>query len=190
MKELILKPLGIADLLALGVLASVALVGLILRVIGISEESMKSNVAKPLGPYDREVPAPILAATVLIGLIAFSIVACFAYYPHPAETLEEVAMVRSEVFSAARSGNSEMGLHWIELWDDWSRRMEVATFLRTGSVRPYQRVQGYLLRKKLELLEHELEESPLEQEHVNHALMSLMETDDRWRTAFRPSTKK
>ncbi len=185
-KELILKPLGIADLLALGVLACVALAGLILRAIGISEDSFKTNAAKPLGSYDREVPAPVLAFTVLIGLIAFSVVACFAYYPHPSETLEEVAMVRSEVFSAARSGNAEMALHWIELWDDWSRRMEVATFLRTGRVRPYQRVQGYLLRKKLELLEHELEESPLEQEHVNHALQSLMETDDRWRTAFRP----
>ncbi len=188
-KELILKPLGIAELLATGVLAGVAMLGLLFRLVGLSEASIKPSAAAPLGKYDRVVPAPVLAFTVIIGLVAFSVVACFAYYPHPNETLEEIATVRSEVFSAARSGNAEQALHWIALWDDWSRRMEVATFMRTGKVRPYQRVQGYLLRKKLELLEHELEEVPLDREHTNRALNDLLSSDERWRTAFRPLKK-
>jgi hypothetical protein len=117
--------------------------------------------------------------------MVMSVVACFAYYPHPKESLAEIAAIRSEVFSAARSGNPEQALHWIELWDDWSRRLEVATFLRAGSVRPYQRMQGYIVRKKLELLEHSLEEANPNQKEVDQILFDLLRSDERWRTAFR-----
>jgi uncharacterized protein len=186
-REILVKPLSIAEFAAVAVLGVVAALGLLLRLLGISEKSFERETSQPIGAYDRIVPAPLLAGVVLVGLVAFSVVACFAYYPHPSESLDEIASVRGEVFSATRSGNAEQALHWIELWDDWSRRLEVATFLRTGRVRPYQRMQGYIVRKKLELLEHELEEEPLDQKDVNAAMMDLLESDKRWRTAFRPA---
>jgi uncharacterized protein len=186
-REALVKPLSIAEFAAVSVLSGLVALGLLFRLLRIHEERFHRDAAQSIGTYDRIVPAPLLAGVVLLGLIAFSVVACFAYYPHPSESLEEIASVRSEVFSAARSGNAEQALHWIGLWDDWSRRLEVATFLRSGHVRPYQRMQGYIVRKKLELLEHELEEEPLDQKHVNAVLMDLLESDNRWRTAFRPA---
>lgn len=189
-RDIVMKPLGIAEyagVLALGVAMAI---GLLFRLIGVQESWFRRDASQPLESYDRIVPAPVLAGVMLIGLVAFSIVGCFAYYPHPSETLSEIAAVRSEVFSAARSGHAEQALHWIELWDDWSRRLEVATFLRSGKVRPYQRIQGYIVRKKLELLEHELEEVPLDQKHVNAVLMDLLASDERWRAAFRPARKQ
>jgi hypothetical protein len=47
-------------------------------------------------------------------------------------------------------------------------------------------MQGYIVRKKLELIEHELEEPKLDQKKINDMLMDLLESDARWRDAFRP----
>jgi hypothetical protein len=184
------KQIGIAEVAGLASLGLVAVVGLLFRLFRIDENSVGKEAPRAIGNYDKILPGWVLAITVLLGLIAFSIVACFAYYPHPTESLAEIAAIRSEVFSAARSGNAEQALHWIELWDDWSRRLEVATYLRTGQVRPYQRMQGYIVRKKLELLEHELEEEPVDQEHVQSTLMSLLSSDVRWRKAFQMESSK
>ena len=184
--ELIKKPLGIAEYAGVASLALLAISGLLVRAIGWHEDQFKSEKPEDIASYDRIVPAPVLAVTILIGLVVFSIVGCFAYYPHPDETLKEIAAVRGEFYSAARSGNAEQALHWVDLWDDWGRRLEVATFLRTGEVRPYQRMQGYIVRKKLELLEHELEEPERDQKKINDMLTDLLESDSRWRDAFRP----
>jgi len=184
-KETLVKPIGIAEYAGLLGLALLAVFGLLMRLLGIHENAIGKNDTTLIAAYDRIVPGPVLAVTVLIGLVAFSGVACFAYYPHPKESLAEIAAIRSEVFSASRSGNAEQALHWLELWDDWSRRLEVATFLRTGTVRPYQQMQGFIVRKKMELLEHALEEEPMDQREVNDIMMSLLNSDVRWRDAFR-----
>ncbi len=185
-KEVALRPIGLPDLIGFAILSLVAVTGLLFRLSRIDENSWVSDGPKEIASYDRVVPASVLGITLLVGLIAMSVVACFAYYPDPPESLAELAAIRAEVSSAARSGNVKQAVHWIDLWDDWSRRLEVGTFLRTGEVRPYQRMQGYIIRKKLELLEHELEHDPLEIEEVHLALNSLLDSDIRWRAAFRP----
>ena len=135
--------------------------------------------------YDVIVPPVVLGGVMLVGLVVFSIVGCFAYYPHPDETLEEMRLARVEALSGATSGNAEHALYWIGVWDDWSRRLEVGVFLRKGEVRPYQRMQGYLLRKKLELLEHELEHDPLEPDEVRKVVNQLMVSSGRYVRAFK-----
>ena len=64
--------------------------------------------------------------------------------------------------------------------------MEVGTFIRTGQIRPYQRMQGYLIRKKLELLEHELEHDPFELEETQQVVRNILATNSRWVRSFRP----
>ena len=63
--------------------------------------------------------------------------------------------------------------------------MEVGTFIRTGQLRPYQRMQGYLIRKKLETLEHELEHDPFEPEEVKAVVKAIFDTNSRWVRSFR-----
>jgi hypothetical protein len=123
---------------------------------------------------------------MILGLIALSVVGCYAYYPSPSECLEELTIIRTEAFSSARAGNVDQALLWVERFEDWSRKLEVGTFLRHWEVRPYQRMQGYLVRKKLELLEHELEHDPYEQEEVNKAVTAMLDTDRRWRMSYSP----
>jgi hypothetical protein len=107
--------------------------------------------------FDRIVSPMLVGAVAIIGLIVMSVVGCFAYYPPPAETLKQMQIAKGEVLSSAISKDYEASLAWIPIWEEWSRKLEVGTFLRKFDLRPYQKMQTYLLRKQLELLEHELE---------------------------------
>jgi uncharacterized protein len=77
------------------VLASVAAIGLLLKPLDRffrvedwleSEASLRQNKR---GWLDANLSAPVLGGVALAGLVAFSIVGCFAYYPVPKEVFEE-----------------------------------------------------------------------------------------------------
>lgn len=106
---------------------------------------------------NRHVSSRLVGTICLGGLVAFSIVSCYAYYPAPDEVLEEMRLARTEVLSGAASGDFKRTLHWIPILDEWSRKLEVGYAIRYFQLRPYQQMQAFLLRKKLELLEHAVE---------------------------------
>lgn len=178
-----------ATLVGLGLL-----LGLAFRITGIDQESWSSNaVGEPQGNnqierMDRIVSPQTVGGTLLVGLVTISIVMCYAYYPSPEECLKEIRFVRADVLSASLSGDNDHAKFWIPRWDEWSRRLEVGTFLRRGHVTPYQRMQGYLIRKKLEVLEHELEHDHPDSREMRELVTDIMATDSRWVRAFRKST--
>ena len=108
--------------------------------------------------YDIEVPGPVLALVGLAGIVAMSIVGCFAYYPPPSEVLEELSVARTEVASAAISGNREHALHWIPVCESWNRRLVVGTYLRRWRVSDYHLMKSRLFQDRLEELEHAVED--------------------------------
>lgn len=198
LKEMMAKDLDIGETVSLSMMAVIAVVGLTLRMLKIDEawliktakpnslaSSLVSQQSGPRKGLDIVVPANVIGLTMFVGLIAMSMVACFAYYPSSKECLEEVQMARAECLSGANSGHTEHALFWLPVWEDWSRRIEVGTFLRHGEVRPYQRMQGYLIRKKLELLEHELEHDPFEAAETKKVVIDLLKADSRWVKSFR-----
>jgi len=184
-RETAFRQIQIFEWAGFWVLALFALFGTVFRYAKIDEQRFASDRPAEVASYDMVVPKSVLGFTMLVGLIALSVVGCFAYYPPAKVCLDEISVARGEAFTAVRSGHVDHALHWIEQIEDWSRKMEVGVFLRTGQLRPYQRVQGQLIRKKLELLEHELEHEPYDQEAVDEMLRQLLKTDHRWRNAFR-----
>ncbi len=188
-KAAITKQLDIAGLISLAVLAGLALIGVACRAFGIDAARLarvasQQLEAAPRPTLDLVVPRGVVGATMLGCLVALSVVACYAYYPSPQECLEEISLARTECLSAANSGDKDHALFWLPVWEEWSRRMEVGTFLRRGELRRYQSMQGYLIRKKLELLEHELEHDPYEPEEVEKVVRSIMRTNTRWVRSF------
>ncbi|TWT50925.1 putative permease [Rubripirellula amarantea] len=196
--EMVAKEMDISVIASLIVLGIVAVFGVLFRLLKIDEasliagakagsfaSSMQNEDAAPRRGLDIIVPPGVIGATMLAGLIALSVVACYAYYPSPDECLEEISMARAECLSAANSGQVDHALFWLPVWEDWSRRLEVGTFIRTGQIRPYQRMQGYLIRKKLELLEHELEHDPFEIEETREIVTDVLGTNSRWVRSFR-----
>lgn len=61
------------------------------------------------------------------------------------------------------------------MYDDWTRKLQVSLFLRGEELTPYRRAKADVLRDKLELLEHEVEDREVEESRklgmaVNRAL--------------------
>ncbi len=112
--------------------------------------------------FDVVVPGPVLGGIALLGLVVVSIVGCYAYYPPASEVAEEMVIAKAEAMSGALSGDVEHAKYWIEIYDDWSRKLEVGCFLRDGHLSDYHRAKAALLREKLELLKHEVEDREMD----------------------------
>lgn len=172
------KTIGLFDWVALSCLAAILLGGIFsntlarrwLEAIQTSESARDSTLESPPGAkgWDRSVSPKIVGFTCLAGLVAFSVVACYAYYPAPSEVLEEMRLARVDVLSGAASRDFERTLHWIPILEEWSRKLEVGSAMRSFELRPYQQMQAHLLRKKLELLEHATEHAVEATEQTQH----------------------
>jgi uncharacterized protein len=152
-------PFSLGPVLVLGGLIAA---GIVLRVVDPTQRleawlQRREHFASA-ARYDLVMPAPLVGAAVLAGIVALSIVGCFAYYPKQEEVFAEMKIVRAEAFYAAKKLDSRMADHQIGLWDKWSRRLEVGVFLRQWRLTEYQHVKARILREKLELLRHEVED--------------------------------
>ena len=132
-------------------------------------ERSKAPDSRAKSRFDITLPGPVLGGSALAGLVILSVVGCFAYYPAPEEVFKEMSIVRAEVLSAATSGHQKHALHFIPIWNDWTRKLEVGFFLRNGSLSPYRRMKATVFRDRLEFLKHAAEEGDREEarEYVN-----------------------
>ena len=131
---------------------------------------------------DIIVPGPVLGFLSLAGLIAFSIVGCFAYYPAPDECLEAMVDTRISALSGAQTMNPTETKYWAERYDDWTRKLEVGAYLRHGELSDYHRWKARLVREQLELLEHEVEDN--EKEEVSRLIPRIFRSHMRMKRAF------
>lgn len=133
--------------------------------------------------WDIVVPGPVLAIVGLLTIIAGSVVGCFAYYPAPAEALEELKLANTEVLSAALSGKSEVALHWIPICEGWNRRLQVGTYLRYGRLSDYHRMKARVFQERLEVLEHMItDRDPLDE--IRKQVADTSRTFGRLSSAF------
>jgi len=127
---------------------------------------------------DIVLPGPVLGGIALVGLIGVSVLGCYIYYPPPSEIFEEMGIINVEVASAASSRNWDTALYWIPIYDDWTRKLQVSMFLRGEQLTPYRRAKANVLRDKLELLEHEVEDQEVDEARqlgiaVNRAFLRI-----------------
>jgi uncharacterized membrane protein YraQ (UPF0718 family) len=140
------------------------------------------------GRGDIIVPGPVLGVLALSGMIALSVVGCFAYYPSPDECLDAMDDARIGALSAALSMDAEETKYWSERYDDWTRKMEVGTRLRHGELSDYHRWKARILRQQLEILEHEVEDK--EREEVSKLIAQIARSHRRMAYAFRNELTK
>ena len=156
--------LGLHEVVAAFALAALMLIGVTLRTCdrrGRLEawlERVPPTVESRAGGFDFVVPGWAVGGCMALGIVAFSVVGCFAFYPPPAEVFEEMRIAKAEALSAATSGEREQAEHWLAICDDWTRKLQVGVYLRKGSLSDYHRMKARVLREKLELLEHEVAE--------------------------------
>lgn len=164
----------------------VALIGVLLNILDRQRqieawlESQTKIVER--SRFDIVIPGSALGGLALVGLVVVSIFGCYAYYPPPEEVLEEMKIAKAEALGAALSGDEVHSKYWIEICDDWSRKLEVGTFLRDWQLSDYHRIKARIFREQLELLEHEVEDN--EPEEVRKLVAKIGRTQIRLTTAF------
>ena len=152
------------EIAALSAVACLFVFGSILRVWDPGhrlEEALATTVEDPASSegswLNATVPGPVLGITAILGLIAFSVVGCFVYYPAPDQTLEDMRYVKADALSYASSKNVEKAAKSIEVYDDLTRKLQVGYYLRHWQLTEYQQAKARVLRGRLEQLKDILE---------------------------------
>jgi len=187
--------LQIHEIVGFGLLAVLLLMGIGLKVLdrywvienwlNSGLQSSDSNRPARSGPaWDIVVPGPVLALVGFLGIVATSIVGCFAYYPKVTETIEELKIAKTEALAAALSRDVDAAEHWISITQSWNRRLQVGVYLRRWELSPYHRMKSRILEDRLEELDHMLEnEDP--QESVSAQISAVSQATVRLINAYR-----
>jgi uncharacterized membrane protein YraQ (UPF0718 family) len=195
---------------ALGLLAGLAVAGAALAVFdpqkslearlergpvaagGLAEPPAGGLAEPPAGGLARRrsldvvVPAPVLGAVLLGGLVALSVVAAYLYYPDLPTCLEDLRFVESEAHSAALAGDRRRTEVWIAAWEDLIRRTEVGIWIRRGSVSREMTAAAEALRERIEALEHAvLDPDEIDRDQVTALLKEVLAAGRGHRDALR-----
>jgi hypothetical protein len=108
----------------------------------------KTGTARP--KWDVTIPGPVLGGLAIVGLIAFSVIGAFVYYPDRDQCLKDMVVLRTEAQVAVMTGQTADATRAIEEWDLVSRKLEVGVFLRTWRLAGEQSAAGEELREALE----------------------------------------
>jgi uncharacterized membrane protein YraQ (UPF0718 family) len=100
--------------------------------------------------WDVDVPGPVLGAVAIVGLIVFSVIGAFVYYPERKQCIDEMAALNAEAAVAVNTNRPADAMRNLEEWDLVSRKLEVGVFLRTWQKTPEQGEAGERLREALE----------------------------------------
>ncbi len=177
------------EVIGLGCVAMLVATGALLSVVdphrGI-EQSL-ANASRVAAEGERSllnttVPGPVLGAVAIIGLVALSIVGCFVFYPPPAETLEEMHMVRADALTAALSRDVEQATKSIARYDDLTRKLQVGHYLRNLQIDEFQQARARVLRGRLEQLKDVVEAG--EYDRVRGLTSAITKAHRRLREAF------
>lgn len=116
---------------------------------------------RPKSIWNRNVPGPVLGLAAILGLVVFSVVALYIYYPDPKQGFDEIVRVRADAITAVRSGHKEEAIRQIQHWDLLTRKVQVGVFIRTGRMDPETSKATEDLRERLEELRDALLENDL-----------------------------
>lgn len=179
------------ELAGAAMLACLALLGMGLRWLDqrwvietwLNQRSEQAADATP-PVWDIVVPGPVLAGIGFLVIVGCSIAGCYAYYPSPEESLEELNLAKTEALGSALSGEYPHALHWIPICESWNRRLQVGAYLRHGHLSDYHRMKARVFRDKLELLEHMVEDHD-PPEAIRHQVATTTRVFSRLAAAYR-----
>ncbi|MEZ6100974.1 MAG: permease [Pirellulaceae bacterium] len=177
------------EITALSAIACLFVGGLVLRIWDPNHrlEGKLATTAEDLASTEGSwlnatVPGPVLGMTAILGLIAFSVVGCFVYYPAPDQTLEDMRYVKADALSYASSKDVEKAAKSIEAYDDLTRKLQVGYYLRHWQLTEYQQAKARVLRGRLEQLKDILEAGTFER--VRSAVNAVQDAHRRVNESF------
>ena len=172
---------------SLQLLGGLVLCGLIVRFVdrrGALEGWITAAPSEQPSKLDAVIPGWVLGLLSLAGLVVLSVGGCYAYYPPAAEVFQDMNIAKGEALSAGLSGDATHADYWVDVYQEWTRKLEVGTFLREGRVTEYQHWKARLVREHLEMLKHCVEDG--ETEEARDWISKIQRSHTRLRSAFTP----
>jgi hypothetical protein len=159
-RDKLLQKIEVLEPLALGGLALLFVLGLVVRRLDhhgwverwLTKPRPESAQPGRIPAWNWNVPGPVLGLVALVGLVVFSVVALYIYYPAPREAFDEIIRVRANALVAVNSGHKEEAIRQIQQWDLLTRKLQVGVFIRTGIMDPEVTQATEDLRERLEEL--------------------------------------
>jgi uncharacterized protein len=106
---------------------------------------------------DIVLPNSVVAGVSLIGLIVFSIMGCYVFYPKTRVACDTIHDLHASIVSAVAGKEWENASFLIPQQKDWLHKLVVGRYLRGEPWSRHQAMRMKVLLSKLEMLEHECE---------------------------------
>jgi len=100
--------------------------------------------------WDVTIPGPVLGGIALLGLIAFSGIGAYVYYPDREQCQDEMASIYAEAFVAVKTGKKDEAIRQLEHLDLLTRKLQVGEYIRTFHLTDEQSRTPDDLREALE----------------------------------------
>lgn len=100
--------------------------------------------------WDVPVPPVVVGAVAILGLLAFSVVGAYAYYPDRKTTVDDMVREKTEAQVAVNTRRLADAARHLEELDLLSRKLEVGVFLRTGRGTPERAMAAERFRTTVE----------------------------------------
>ena len=148
------------SLAALNLFATLFLIGILFRIVSTKFDlegwyvTQESETTK----YDTIIPGWVLGLTMILLLLGTSVASCYLYYPSPKEILADMDIINTECVLDSRNEKWEAAEKWIQICDDFSRRLEIGIYLRRGQVEEFHSTTAKLYRETLDELKHAVED--------------------------------
>jgi uncharacterized membrane protein YraQ (UPF0718 family) len=191
-RDKVLQKVEVLEPVALGGLALLVLLGLLVKRLD-RQGDLEAWLTKPppvsqrpVSIWNRPVPGPVLGLFALAGLIVFSVVALYIYYPAPSDAFEEMVRTRTDAEVAVNSGQKEEAIRQIQQWDLLTRKLQVGVFIRTGIMDAETTKVTDDLRERLEELRDALLANDLTQ--AKELLPKVEAAYRRCRSAYKTET--
>ena len=141
--------------------------GLVLRLVDPSRRLDRWLVATP-GPsrrvgWDPHLSGVVVGGAALAGLIGFSVVGAYIYFPKRAFCLERMRYLSADTRDLVRQRLGEESIRSLEQWDLVARQLQVGVYLRDFHVTPEQAKTVDDLREAIEVVRDDLRAKKLEQ---------------------------
>jgi uncharacterized membrane protein YraQ (UPF0718 family) len=149
-------------------IGGLVVVGLIVRRLNrhgrleawLTARHAETGRARP--KWDVTIPGPTLGAMAFIGLVVFSVIGAYVYYPDRDQSFGQMVGVYTEAVVATRTGHKDEAIRRLEQCDDITRKLEVGTYIRSFAVTPEQKSAGEEFREAIEEVRDELIANNLE----------------------------
>ena len=177
-----------ANVLALGVLATLILGGVVVRVAKIPDLQDDPNVNSQAAPKGLNKPlSPRALVTCGVGVLLTTLVlVVYVYYPPIDQLFEDMGSIRANAITAVKTGHPDIAMQELQAWDALAAKLTMSAALRRADIEANASDSARELRQNLAALLAAIREG--RKDDSLKLCSDVMRVYDQCKVAFRRSS--